>query len=177
MIVKKRTTIFLISLFLLFNNIITIQALDNTRYGYLDYNDKNNGDVIDVISMEEKSLTIRKLNQRLFIYTYEDNLNLRELPDISSKILFKLDDKSIWIRTIAITRELETIDGLRDYWVKIITRTGKIGWVFGGYTSVDYYGPKYELPEIYEIEEDFLQDKEFLKDEECSYEESYDKEK
>jgi len=171
MIVKKKAIFIFIFIFLLFNSFITIQAVNNVKYGYSNYNEKNNGDIIDIISIGEKNLTIRKLEQQLFIYSYEDKLNLRELPDITSEILFQLDENYLLIKTIAITKELETIDGLRDHWVKIITRNGKIGWVFGSYTSVDYYGPKYELPEIYEIGGNFLREEEFLQTEEGRYEE------
>jgi hypothetical protein len=66
-------------------------------------------------------------------------------------VLFKLipenKDQQINVSTLAITEELDIIDGIKDHWVKIKDGKGRIGWIFGGYATVERGGPKYYIPD------------------------------
>jgi Bacterial SH3 domain len=70
-----------------------------------------------------------------------DGLNMRKEPGLKADLVAKLDlydqvyfmnEKSDYTQEINLGREMVT-----DYWVKVKTKSGKVGWVFGA--GVHYY--------------------------------------
>lgn len=73
-----------------------------------------------------------------------DGLNLRREPGLKAETVAKLDlydqvyfmnEKSDYTQEINLGKEMVT-----DYWVKVKTKSGKVGWVFGA--GVHYYKQK-----------------------------------
>jgi hypothetical protein len=73
-----------------------------------------------------------------------DGLNVRKEPGLKADLVAKLDlyeqvyfmnEKSDYTQEINLGKELVT-----DYWVKVKTKSGKVGWVFGA--GVHYYKQK-----------------------------------
>jgi hypothetical protein len=110
--------------------------------GYYDPYHDDTWMILDTIEIEEKSLTVRKLEQGLESTT---RLNVRDKPSLMGNVIFQLNPGT-FIQTIAIIEEAEIIDGINDHWVKIIDENEKIGWIFGGYTDVQRGGPKFNTP-------------------------------
>jgi Bacterial SH3 domain len=78
------------------------------------------------------------------LYVTIDGLNLRREPGLKSENVAKLDlyeqvyflnEKTDYTQELNLGKELVT-----DYWVKVKTKSGKVGWVFGA--GVHYYKQK-----------------------------------
>ncbi len=78
------------------------------------------------------------------LYVTIDQLKLRKEPGLKSETIaqldlyeqvYYLDEKSDYTQEINLGTELVT-----DYWVKVKTKSGKVGWVFGA--GVHYYKQK-----------------------------------
>jgi hypothetical protein len=111
--------------------------------GYYNYYHDNNWIILERLEISGKNLTVRKLEQGLEATT---RLNVRDKPSLIGKVLFQLNPWE-YVDTLAIIEEQEIIDNIKDHWVKIKDNSGKIGWIFGGYTTVERGGPKYNSPE------------------------------
>lgn len=104
--------------------------------------------IIDEI-MSNRKWTIRKINtQRLAVF---EVINVRDLPGVSNtNVLFKLspgkgDPDQVNCEVIAMTEEMDRIDGMQDSWIEIVYN-GRKGWIFGGYAKAMRGGPKYMTP-------------------------------
>jgi hypothetical protein len=127
---------------------------DDNRIGWLDMDDEwdrySDGiwRILEMLNVNNRNWTIRKLNGDLIIY---EVLNVRDKPGVNgTNVLFKLMGdyrNAVSVTILAITEEPDTIDGITDYWIKIEDENNRIGWVFGGYTTVERGGPKYRTPE------------------------------
>ncbi len=105
--------------------------------------------IIDHIDAGGKSWTVRKLVQGLAVW---EVLNVRDVPGLEgSTVLFQLkpaaDNPQVNIRTLGLTVETESIDGMTDCWVLMEDAEGRKGWIFGGYTGAERGGPRYLIPE------------------------------
>lgn len=69
----------------------------------------------------------------------DDNVRLREGPGTSEPVI-KVLKKGEMIEFLEISEEREFIDGYYDYWYKIKTQQGDIGWVYGMYMSFPSHG-------------------------------------
>lgn len=116
---------------------------------YTDPYFNNRWEIMGVIQNEVKQWTVRRMDQKLAVFV---NLNIRDNPGISgTRVLYtiKPNDKDPYqtnVDVIAMTEEVETIEGKTDHWIKIKYKDYE-GWIFGGYTSVERGGPKYYIPE------------------------------
>jgi len=117
-----------------------------------DYSDpyKNNAwSIIETITSSVKKWTVRKLEQTVSIW---EVLNVRDKPGVTgTNVIFQIkpgitDPVQTNVHTLAITEEDDLIDGKKDYWLKI-DYNGELGWIYGGYASVERGGPKYYIPE------------------------------
>jgi len=118
-------------------------------FGKSDPYEDDRWSILEVISSSNRKWAIRKLEQWLAVL---EVLNVRDNPGIEgTTVLFKLipenKNQQINVNTLAITEELDTIDGIKDHWVKIKDEKGRIGWIFGGYATVERGGPKYYIPD------------------------------
>jgi len=135
------------------SNWIKIKTDDN-KTGWLDMDDAwdRYADgiwaILEIINVNNRKWTIRKLHGGLTIYTV---LNVRNEPGVNgTDVLFQINGnsrKAIPVTILAITEEPDVIDGKNDYWVKIKDENDRIGWIFGGYADVDRGGPKYRTPD------------------------------
>jgi hypothetical protein len=64
----------------------------------------------------------------------DDNVRLREGPGTSEAVVKVLKNGEI-LKFLEISEEREFIDGYYDYWYKIKTEQGDIGWVYGMYIA------------------------------------------
>ena len=65
--------------------------------------------------------------------TAERGLNAREAPGLSSNRILTFDfGTRIWATERG---QADTIDGITDYWYRVLTNSSSYGWVFGGYLS------------------------------------------
>lgn len=67
-------------------------------------------------------------------------VNIRIKPDISSRIVSTVKENE-HVKIIKLTKQKVEINGFTDKWVKIITRTGKVGYIFGAFL--------FDLKELY----------------------------
>jgi len=104
--------------------------------------------ILEEIMVQNKKWTIRNLNGYLSIW---ETIIVRDKPGIiGTSILFKIQNEKncqLGVSILAITEEEDIIDGETDYWVKIKDKQNRIGWIFGGYASVERGGPKYYTPD------------------------------
>jgi Bacterial SH3 domain len=84
------------------------------------------------------------VQSQTMLYVTIDGLNLRKEPGLKAENIVKLDlyeqvyflnQKSDYTQEVNLGKELVT-----DYWVKVKTKSGKTGWVFGA--GVHYYKQK-----------------------------------
>jgi len=98
----------------------------------------------EIITTPNEKWTVRKMDGYLSIW--DDTLNVMDKPGFNAAVLFQLaptpHNSELSFRILAITEEKER----GDYWVKIIDEQDRIGWIFGGYASVNKGGPKYDIP-------------------------------
>jgi hypothetical protein len=123
---------------------------------YIPDDNIKNGGIIETIESDGKTWTVRKLEQSLsFIGWREDIVDILDKPRGNTIYKVKSTRPNLtFVHTLAITREIDTVDGieyngklLEDYWVKIIIDDDKIGWIFGKKLDVERGGPKYLTPE------------------------------
>ena len=117
----------------------------NDRYPSTLYTD-NKYAIIETIATASQTWTVRKLEQ---LFTIWETVDIMDMPGLQGNKIhtFQYTGLQSNFSSIAITEEMETIDGKTDYWVKIEYEDGKYGWVFGGALSVERGGPKYLIPE------------------------------
>jgi hypothetical protein len=65
-------------------------------------------------------------------------VNVRKLADVSGEVVTKV--KRFDRLTIVETGKEATVNGITDNWYKVKTETGKIGYVFGHFTSLKREG-------------------------------------
>lgn len=135
---------------------------NNNKDGYLYFGKSDpyknrNWSIIETITSSKKTWTVRNYEEYYFvryvIFTPDKKtsvvkvLNVRDKPSVEdSTILFQLVPSEIGVKSIAVTEELEKINGITDHWVKIMDKENRIGWVFGGYLTTIRGGPKYLSP-------------------------------
>ena len=75
------------------------------------------------------------------LYVTIENLNLREQPDLKSKIFDRLklfDEVTFMDEVTDFTQEINLGEEVvTEPWIKVKSKKGKVGWVFGG--GVQYY--------------------------------------
>ena len=109
----------------------------------------NRWEILDHISINNRSWTIRRLEQYVSVWRkteIRDNPGLVDTKIISNIIIPETDNPVVHLEVIAATEECDTINGIDDRWLKI-NHDGTIGWIFGGPVSVERGGPKYLLPD------------------------------
>ena len=117
------------------------------QYGWGDPYLDNYWEVLDEINIDGKKWTVRKYDRGL-VSIYE-NLNLRDNPGTNNtKVLavIRPNGNQLNVETLAMTEEIEQIDGKYDHWIKV-KYNGLEGWIFGGYTHVERGGLKYSIPD------------------------------
>lgn len=67
--------------------------------------------------------------------TTDDNLRLRQAPNLTSRTL-KLLKKETTVYILCRTNQKIKLDGFLDYWYKIKLSTGESGWSFGKYIKM-----------------------------------------
>lgn len=122
---------------------------------YTDPYYNNRWQITNLIQSSGKNWTVRTMDQTLAVW---ENLNIREYPGISgNRVIYTIrpndtDPYQSNVEVIAMTEEVETIDGIKDHWLKVKYKD-YIGWIFGGYATAERGGPKYYIPE-YSVEFD-----------------------
>ncbi len=77
--------------------------------------------------------TLKKMGlRRSYVIVSEGAMNLRSRPNLRAKVKGVLDVGKLGI-VLEKTRIKYNIGGLEDFWYKVKTLEGKIGWLFGGY--------------------------------------------
>jgi len=109
----------------------------------------DNWSIIGTINASGRIWTLRKLRQGI---TFWNPTSVRDQPGlIGTKVIFTLyrtpDNPQINVDTIAVTEEIDTIEGISDCWVKIVDSEGRTGWVFSGPATIERGGPRYMTPE------------------------------
>jgi hypothetical protein len=110
----------------------------------------NNKWEITEIIRTSKVWTIRKMIcQEVSVV---EVINIRDKPGlVGTTVISKIvpsenDNPQVNLVVTEATDETETIDNKNDRWLKI-TYKGIVGWIFGGYASVERGGYKYYTPE------------------------------
>jgi hypothetical protein len=128
---------------------------DNNRIGWLDMDDQwdrySDGiwSIIEKFTINGRNWTVRKLGGGVSVY---ETLNVRNKPGtIGTTVLFQLipirqNHTPVSVTILAITEEKDSIDDKTDHWLYIKDEQNRIGWIFGGYTTVDRGGPKLRTP-------------------------------
>ena len=81
-----------------------------------------------------------------------ENLNIHDNPGVEgNSVIYTIrpndtDPYQSNVEVIAMTEEVETIDGRTDHWLKVNYKENT-GWIFGAYASAERGGPKYYIPE------------------------------
>ena len=135
----------------------------NSSWLYVKTNDGNEGwlylglnidpydngiwSIDEIIETQDKKWTVRKLGGSLSIY--QTVLDVYDIPD--NNVLYQIiptqEKPQLPLYILAITEEPAGVwNGRDDYWVKIKDEQNRIGWIFGGYASVERGGPKYMTP-------------------------------
>ncbi|MCI1209567.1 MAG: SH3 domain-containing protein [Treponema sp.] len=115
---------------------------------YSDPYRNNCWEILGQIQDKKSIWTVRRLEQSLSVW---ENLNIRNLPGVKgTTVIYTIrpgdkDPAQSNVKVLAMTEELDFIDGSYDHWVKIEYK-GNIGWIFGKYTSAERGGPKYYIP-------------------------------
>ncbi len=116
---------------------------------YTDPYYNNRWQIINLIQINEKKWTVRSMDQTLSVW---ENLNIRDNPGVTkTKVIYTIrpndtDPYQSNVEIIAMTEEIEIIDGKNDHWLKVKYKD-YIGWIFGGYATAERGGPKYHIPE------------------------------
>lgn len=101
----------------------------------------------EIITTPNEKWTVRKMDGGFGIWGAK---NVMDKPGFNAAVLFQLDpppdNPESWVEILAITEEEARIDNNTDYWVKIMDKQGRIGWIFGGYGGVSRGGPTYRIP-------------------------------
>jgi predicted nucleic-acid-binding protein len=121
---------------------------------YDPYNN-NMWSILEIVTENNKIWTVRKLEQHVWV---DEILDVHEKPGIDSKILFQLNPNNEYLElnleTVAITEEEDTVNGITDYWIKIIESENNVGWIFGGNVTVDrnriakYFSPENQIESV-----------------------------
>ncbi len=126
-----------------------ICSCDSFLGGMNDPYEDNRFEILETLSFAGKTWTVRKMEQTLSVW---ENLNIRQNPGINDNVVVytirpgDTDPHQTNVKTLAITEESDTIEGMTDRWLKISYK-GHEGWIFGGYTSAERGGPRYYIPE------------------------------
>ena len=124
---------------------ITNQDYDNPAQSDPYWN--NNGKISEIFRINNRTKTAITLSRSRGGYVFSTRLNVRDIPSpVGSNILFQLNQDS-QVEYLAVTFEEETIDGIRDKWIKIRDDSGRTGWAFGGYIGREMFGLKYSTPD------------------------------
>lgn len=122
------------------------------------------GTIIETINIGDKTWTVRTIGREGYLAA--DGLNVRDKPGLeNTNVIFQIKKSDYgntlerkWgdfyyemiVAAIAQTIETDTINGVTEYWVKIIDKFDREGWVFGGFLEMgDRGGAKYFTPETY----------------------------
>ena len=116
---------------------------------YTDPYYNNRYQITGMIQSSGKNWTVRTMDQTLSVW---ENLNIRDNPGTTgNKIIYIIkpnitDPVQTNVEVIAMTEEVEEIDGKKDHWIKVKYKN-YTGWIFGGYATAERGGPKYYIPE------------------------------
>ena len=121
-------------------------------YDYAQFEDPyfNNRWEITGIIRTSKVWTIRTMIFQMV--SVVEVINIRDKPGlVGTTVISKIvpsenDNPQVNLVVTEATEETETIDNRNDRWLKI-TYNGIVGWIFGGYASVERGGHKYYTPE------------------------------
>ena len=132
---------------------------DNNRIGWLKL--ELGGDlyrddiwtILEVITINDSTWTIRKMDGGLIFYSYNTPIGIRDTPGYQgTEILFQLEppNEGVEVTILAIAEEaVISNDRYTEYWIKIKDDQNRIGWVLGSYGSRDMGGPKYNMPHLW----------------------------
>lgn len=106
--------------------------------------DTTSFDTTDLELSENRVDTVQIVQEQTILYVNINNLKLRAEPNLNSEVLEELSLGSKVIYDGAVTDSIYTLNlGTREAsepYIKIRTRKGKTGWVYGA--GVDYYQKK-----------------------------------
>ncbi|GMO63007.1 MAG: hypothetical protein Ta2A_09950 [Treponemataceae bacterium] len=126
----------------------------NGNYGWIElritqdpYRD-GEWSIIETVSTGDKKWTIRKYNGAV---AFSEKMNVRDNPGaVGTNVIFQIDPPTgyDYYDFSKVTEEKDAIEeGNRNHWVYINDKaTGKNGWVFAGYGSIDRGGAIVEPP-------------------------------
>jgi hypothetical protein len=96
----------------------------------------------DNIYVKQTTITSRYIdtnnepNYKIRCIVNSDKVRLRKLPNLKSEILDIVNSGTNLV-IVYRTKDSEIIDGIKDYWYKVILKTeNKKGWIWGGYLSI-----------------------------------------
>lgn len=95
----------------------------------------NNNDLNKKIKKTLKAFKLKKS----YVVVSEGAMNLRSRPNIRSRVRGILEIGQLGV-VIQASNVKHTISGIENYWYKVKTSKGKIGWLFGGYIKI--FNPK-----------------------------------
>lgn len=121
--------------------------------------------ILEIINVNNENWTVRKMNKTTLFVDFDDlnrvhykdyqgivlydSIDIRNNPGINgTEVIFTLkmeDSKRVYFTILAITEEVDSIDGQIEHWLKIEFEDGRIGWIFGGYAG-HYADPRYPFP-------------------------------
>ena len=116
---------------------------------YADPYFENRWQIIDTIESNGKEWTVRTMDQMLAVW---EHVNVCDTPGVSGNAVIytirpgNTDPHQSNVTIVAMTEQVETIDGRTDHWLKVEYK-GFTGWIFGGYATAERGGPKYYIPE------------------------------
>ena len=122
-----------------------ILLLNNIFDPYKDNNWMPTGE----IQSGNKIFHTLKCSQSFVVYT---NLKIRDKPGLDGNKIGLIEASGspynpAYVKTIEVTQNGETIDGITERWAKIDYK-GIKGWVFAGYLDYERGGTKWLTPEI-----------------------------
>ncbi len=99
-----------------------------------------------IIQSGSKTFHTLKCSQSFLVYT---NLRIRDKPGLNGNKIGLIEANHTnyaSVKTMEVTEEKETIDGITERWAKIEYK-GITGWVFAGYLEYERGGPRFFTPE------------------------------
>ena len=118
---KRIFIIFLISF------TITVYAEEKTsEYYYAN----SNGTILEEFIENNRKIIIRKHENRFRIYPYS-KIKAYDRPYMESNELFQLSDGD-YVTTTEVAYVVNIINNAESFWVKIISDTNQIGWLYTG---------------------------------------------
>ena len=113
---------------------------DIGRTGWLDMNTRldpyrdGNGAFLETIRTGNKEWTVIKVNDPLAVFASWSTVDIRDKPGLTdSTVIFQwVNENNVRsnVRALAITREVDIVNGRSGHWVRIIDNEERVGWIF-----------------------------------------------